>query len=69
LTDDMREHALKPADNLETALRVFDASGLQRLPVFDENDETRLIAWASQVRALRYFNKALVDASEEEHLH
>ncbi|MDN2567527.1 chloride channel protein [Aquibium sp. A9E412] len=59
--------ALKPTDTLETALRAFDTGGHDRLPVVDPRDATRIIAWASHVRALRYFNRALVQASEEEH--
>ena len=59
--------ALKPSDTLETALRLFDAGGHARLPVIDEKDPEKIIAWASQLRALRYFNKALIDVSVEEH--
>jgi CIC family chloride channel protein len=59
--------SLKPSDTLETALRLFDSGGHARLPVVDERDPEKIIAWASQVRALRYFNKALIDASVEEH--
>lgn len=58
---------LKPTDSIDYALRTFDAGGHQRLPVVDERDETKIIAWALQVNALRYFNKALIDASVEEH--
>ncbi|WP_306117746.1 MULTISPECIES: chloride channel protein [unclassified Roseitalea] len=58
---------LKPGDSLETALRAFDASGHSRLAVVDPRDETRIIAWATQVRALSYFNKVLIQASVEEH--
>ncbi|MCO5058025.1 MAG: chloride channel protein [Rhizobiaceae bacterium] len=59
--------SLRPTDTLEQALRAFDTGGHERLPVVDPRDGTTVIAWASQVRALRYFNKALVAASEEEH--
>ncbi|WP_018688402.1 chloride channel protein [Ahrensia kielensis] len=58
---------LKPTHSIDFALRTFDAGGYQRLPVVDERDETKIIAWALQVNALRYFNKALIDASVEEH--
>lgn len=58
---------LKPTDTLELSLRVFDASGRARLPVLADNNDTTIIAWVSHVKALRYFNRALVDASEEEH--
>lgn len=59
--------ALNRTDNLESALRTFDDGGHQRLPVIDESGDNKIIGWATQVRALAYFNKALVDASEEEH--
>lgn len=59
--------SLRPSDTLETALRIFDAGGHARLPVVSETDPGKIIAWASQMRALRYFNKALIDASVEEH--
>ncbi len=57
--------ALKADESLEHALRTFDHRGEARLPVID-NDNI-IIGWAEQVTALRYFNKALIDASEEEH--
>ena len=59
--------SLRPTDTLDTALRTFDAGGHTRLPVIDEVDGTKIIAWAEQVKALAYFNKRLIDASEEEH--
>ncbi|MDF2372056.1 MAG: chloride channel protein [Rhizobiaceae bacterium] len=59
--------SLRPTDTLDTALRTFDAGGHARLPVIDEVDGTNIIAWADQVKALAYFNKRLIDASEEEH--
>ncbi len=59
--------SLKAEDTLEAALRAFDTGGYTRLPVVDPRDPGKIIAWASQVRALRYFNRALVAASEEEH--
>ena len=58
---------LKPADTLEHALRTFDQGGHDRLAVVDADDESKVIGWASQVAALRYFNRALIDVSEEEH--
>ena len=58
---------LKPGDTLERALRIFDTGGHSRLPVVGNDDPTKIIGWATQVRALRYFNKALIDASVEEH--
>ncbi len=58
---------LRPTDTLESALRMFDNSGQDTIPVVDPEDVTRIIGEASQVRALRYFNKALIDVSVEEH--
>lgn len=60
---------LKPSITLEQALRTFDSGGHASLPVVDEKDETKIIAWAHQSQALRYFNNALIAASEEEHQH
>lgn len=59
--------SVRPTDTLDQALRAFDAGGHARLPVVDPKDPNKIIAWASHVRALRYFNRALVSASEEEH--
>ncbi|AXS41314.1 chloride channel protein [Breoghania sp. L-A4] len=59
--------SLKPGDELETALRAFDASGQARIAVVDRNDPEKIIGWVLHVRALRYFNKALIDATVEEH--
>jgi CIC family chloride channel protein len=61
------EPYLRPADSLESALRTFDTSGRASVPVVDPDDATRIIGHASQVRALRFFNKALIDISVEEH--
>ena len=58
---------LRPGDTLETALRTFDNSGEASVPVVDPDDVTKIIGRASQVRALRYFNRALIDISVEEH--
>jgi CIC family chloride channel protein len=67
LDEDDETPVLKPSDTLEHALRLFDSRGFSRLPVVDERDPRKIIGWADQVRALRYFNKALIDASIEEH--
>ncbi|WP_412051626.1 chloride channel protein [Hoeflea sp. Naph1] len=58
---------LKPADTLETALRLFDSSGHTRLPVVAEGKNQTIIAWAEQVTAISHFNRRLIAASEEEH--
>lgn len=58
---------LRPGDTLETALRMFDNSGQSSVPVVDPDDATRIVGHAGQVRALAYFNRALIDISVEEH--
>lgn len=65
--EELAPHALKSSHNLERALRNFDISGHQTLPVIDEADPDKIIAWASRVDALSQFNNALVAISEEEH--
>ena len=64
--DDKRP-LLSPTDTLEKALRLFDEGGWSRLPVAHPQDKDRILTWATQIRALAYFNRALVQASEEEH--
>lgn len=54
-------------DTLETALRVFDESGTNRLPVIDRARPDEVIGHASHVRALRFFNAALINNQVEEH--
>ena len=62
---------LDPDETLEAALRRFDESGETRLPVVDPVAKGEhahcVIAFASQVAALRAHTKALVALSEEEH--
>lgn len=58
---------LTPRDTLSTALKRFDETGRERLPVVDAHDPERLVAWAHQVKALAAFNRALVQVSIEEH--
>jgi CIC family chloride channel protein len=58
---------LSPADSIEHALRVFDAAGVSRVPVVDQEDRSRIVGWALHVDALAVFNAALIDASIEEH--
>lgn len=65
--DKDRGPSLLPSETLESALRKFDAVGHSRLPVVDERDHEKIIGWALQIKALEYFNKRLIDASEEEH--
>jgi len=61
------EHVLRAADTLEHALRTFDTAGADRLPVVSADDRAKIVGWASQVRALSWFNKALIETSVEEH--
>ncbi|MEM1039026.1 MAG: chloride channel protein [Pseudomonadota bacterium] len=58
---------LRADTTLEAALRTFDESGHGRLPVVSARNEAVVIGHATQVAALRNFNKALVDLSVEEH--
>jgi CIC family chloride channel protein len=67
LPEGERERALQSDETLETALRAFDALGAERLPVVEPHDRSKILGWASQVRALSAFNKALIEASVEEH--
>lgn len=62
-----RELALHAGDSLETALRAFDSSGAERIPVVDPHDRGKIVGWARQVRALARFNKELIASSVEEH--
>jgi CIC family chloride channel protein len=59
--------SLKPADTLETALRMFDTSGQTRLAVVADGEQRRIVGWAEQVKAVSHFNRRLIAASEEEH--
>lgn len=61
------EHVLRAVDTLEHALRIFDTTGADRLPVVSPSERTKIVGWASQVQALSWFNKALIETSVEEH--
>ncbi|MXN63538.1 chloride channel protein [Stappia sp. GBMRC 2046] len=58
---------LHVGDTLETALKLFDQSGASRLPVIDGDEKKHVVGYASHVRALGYFNSALIAAEQEEH--
>ncbi|MEM1365842.1 MAG: chloride channel protein [Pseudomonadota bacterium] len=58
---------LVPNDTLEKALRLFDGGGHTALPVLENAQSESIIGWADQTRALAFFNRALIDASVEEH--
>ena len=59
--------SLKLEDTLEAALKTFDESGTNRLPVVDAADPTKVIGHATHVRALRFFNAELINNQVEEH--
>ncbi|KZK94769.1 MULTISPECIES: chloride channel protein [unclassified Pseudovibrio] len=61
------EPFLAPLDTLEKALRTFDDAGKSTLPVIDPKNPAEVIGYASHVKALRYFNSALIQANVEEH--
>lgn len=63
--DDVRVMIL--TDTLETALRAFDETGLGRIPVVSSAKNRAFVGWAVEVKALAYFNDALIDANVEEH--
>jgi chloride channel protein, CIC family len=67
LEKEAAEHVLRPGDTLEAALRAFDSAGAERLPVVSPDDRMTIVGWARQVRALSWFNKALIETSVEEH--
>lgn len=54
-------------DTLETALRAFDETGKGRIPVLWSSENGAFAGWAMEVKALAYFNDALIDAHVEEH--
>ncbi len=54
-------------DTLESALRAFDAGAYSRISVVSSSDRTRIIAYATQMAALRAYNLALIASHEEEH--
>ncbi|NND50463.1 MAG: chloride channel protein, partial [Rhizobiales bacterium] len=58
---------LTQSDTLETALRLFDSTGQERLPVVAERNAEEVIGWATHVAALDRFNRGLIDANVEEH--
>lgn len=58
--------ALATTDMLETALRAFDACGLERLPVADPRDRNHAVGVLEQTEVLKAFNAALIEAVAEE---
>jgi len=57
---------LQAAHTLRHALRIFDESGREWLPVVDAQSE-ELIGWVRHFDAIEAYNKALVAAHVEEH--
>lgn len=57
---------LQPAHTLRHALRMFDETGQEWLPVIDAQTE-ELIGWVRHFDAIDAYNKALVAAHVEEH--
>ncbi|MFK8034032.1 MAG: chloride channel protein [Hyphomicrobiales bacterium] len=64
---DEDRRTLLMTDTLETALRTFDETGQGRIPVLWSGDNGTFAGWALEVKALAYFNDALIDAHVEEH--
>lgn len=58
---------LRTDDTLEIALRRFDESGAEELPVVEPTNTSVVVGSASQLAALMVFNRGLVDRSAEEH--
>ncbi len=50
---------------LEQALRTFDRTGLDHIPVIDTRHPGKLAGWAMKVEALDLYNQALVEAHVE----
>lgn len=58
---------LRLSDTIETALRSFDTNGLEELPVVVEKADETPVGIVSQLEALSAYNRALIEAHEEEH--
>ncbi len=64
---DVEQAWLVPNDTLERALRAFDHAGVARIPVVSAGDQTSVIGWVDRMTALSAYNRALIEAHEEEH--
>ncbi|MCP4936230.1 MAG: chloride channel protein [bacterium] len=51
---------------IEQALRTFDRTGLDRIPVIDQQEPDLIVGWAFKVDALHHYNQALIDAHVEQ---
>ena len=54
-------------DSIEIALRKFDQSGEENLPVIIDKHNTQILGHATHLDALNAYNKSLIHAHEEEH--
>jgi CIC family chloride channel protein len=54
-----RKIAVRASDSLETALRVFDTTGAECIPVVDPHDPGKIVGLAEQVQALGWFRREL----------
>jgi CIC family chloride channel protein len=61
-----REIAVRADDSLETALRIFDTTGAERIPVVTPHDRSKIVGFAHQVEALAWFNKELDPSRAED---
>jgi CIC family chloride channel protein len=61
-----REIAVSAEDSLETALRVFDTTGAERIPVVAPHDRSKIVGFAEQVEALAWFQKELATSGAKE---
>lgn len=59
--------SLRLSDSIETALRSFDRHGQQKLPVVVEKNDINPVGYALETEALNAYNRALIEAHEEEH--
>lgn len=54
-------------DTIESALRKFDQSGQESLPVIIDKHNPQILGIATHLAALNAYNKSLIHAHEEEH--
>lgn len=64
---DLNASVLKPTDDFETTLKLFDESGEMRLPVVSSGGSQKIVAWAEYTDAIDLVNRSLIDVQEEEH--
>ena len=68
LTKDPDRPILRAQDTLEKALQTFAKGNYTRIAVYEDlKDMKTLVGWADYADALSEYNKALVEAHEEEH--